>query len=244
MPKNTKITDKTKESDVAIAHELIPKNVSQAIGIFIGKFAFPAANEYGQAWAEKVSAWRQENLYKLLNKADRMYNQNQTDLKKIHPRLMHHIVEDGSWSDSDQMLDMWAGLLATSCSVNGEDDSNLIFINILKQITHIQAVILDYACENCKPTITKAGLVLCKDQLFITVDQLAEITQIEDYHRLDRELDHMRSLELITMNGGFMFDSLQADITPSALGIQLYIRCQGYVGSPVEYFNLNPNIDA
>ena len=37
---------------------------------------------------------------------------------------------------------------------------------------------------------------------------------------------------------GFHNDSDRADITPSALGLHLYARCNGYAGSPLDYFNV------
>jgi hypothetical protein len=73
--------------------------------------------------------------------------------------------------------------------------------------------------------------------LLVELKIIEEITECSDFHRLDRELDHLRALELI--NGGFDPDSTDADITPSALALQLYVRSQGYIGSPIDYFGLD-----
>lgn len=60
---------------------------------------------------------------------------------------------------------------------------------------------------------------------------------MQDLHRLDRDLDHLRSVEL--MNTGFYLNKIhEVEITPTALGMHLYVRCQGYIGSPVEYWQL------
>ena len=51
-------------------------------------------------------------------------------------------------------------------------------------------------------------------------------------------MDHLRGQELII--GGFNANSNSenANITPTALALQLYVRCQGYIGSPCDYFGL------
>jgi len=59
------------------------------------------------------------------------------------------------------------------------------------------------------------------------------LTNISDIHRLDRELDHLRSLDLISQySGGFSPSSkeLDADISPSSLALNLFVRSQGYRG--------------
>lgn len=130
---------------------------------------------------------------------------------------------------------MWAGLLASSCNEAGNDESNLLFINILKQLTSVEISILNHACEECDKSVTKAGWVQA-NELEIVLDGLIELTSVSDFHRLDRELDHLRSLELIV--SGFNPYSTEADITPTALALQLYVRSQGYIGSPIDYFGI------
>ena len=59
-----------------------------------------------------------------------------------HPRILFKIIEEGSWSEDGVVQDMWAGLVQSSCSDSGDDDSNLIFINLLSNMTKLQAKIL------------------------------------------------------------------------------------------------------
>lgn len=136
---------------------------------------------------------------------------------------------------------MWAGLLTSSCSEDGKDESNLIFVNTLSQITSTQATILNYACENADKGITQAGWIESPGAFTVTLEDIVKLTNVSDFHRLDRELDHMRALELI--EEGFDPDSTTANITPTPFALQLYVRCQGYLGSPLEYFGLQANDD-
>ncbi len=66
-----------------------------------------------------------------------------------------------------------------------------------------------------------------------------EISGINEIHRLDRELDHLRSLELISV--GFNVDdkNLVADISPTSLALNLYVKSQGYNTDPALYWQDN-----
>lgn len=74
--------------------------------------------------------------------------------------------------------------------------------------------------------------------LYVDFFMLQSVAGTEDIHRIDRELDHLRGLGLI--HGGIesYSDVLTVDITPTALALNLYVRCQGFHGSPVEFFGL------
>ncbi len=150
---------------------------------------------------------------------------------------------------------MWAGLLASSCTKDGKDESNLIFINLLSQLTSSEVKILNYICENAKKEITIHGLIYA-NVLLISLKDLKIISNIPDIHHLDRELDHLRSLGLILRGfpeipkGAPLInwrpsdlaskgsDDIEIDITPSALALNMYVRCNGSLQAPFEYFGL------
>lgn len=204
---------------------------------FLGRICLPAAEEFGLLLQDKVSNWRQTNTVKMLQKAEKRFNKFDGNTgKRAHPRLVSKIIEQASWVDEDLVQSMWGGLLASSCTDDGEDESNLIFTSILGQITSLQARVINYSCGNAKIHITRAGWISAEEMLLVELKVIEEITECSDFHRLDRELDHLRALQLI--NGGFDPHSTNADITPSALALQLYVRSQGYLGSPIEYFGL------
>ena len=217
--------------------EIKATNISEAIGTVIAKLCYRASDDIGEGLSEKTSEWRRNNALVILNGAEKKYNENSvTGNEQAHPRLVHHIIEEGSWTDTTLVQEMWSGLLASSCTESGDDESNLIFINILKQLSSIQAGIIKYACENAEVVVSDAGWIGA-EVLSLELDQLIKITSVDDIHRLDRELDHLRALELITE--GFHPSTTDACITPTSLALQLYVRSQGYVGSPIEYFGLD-----
>lgn len=150
--------------------------------------------------------------------------------------IIAQILEQGSWIDNEEVQKMWAGLLASSCTEDGGDESNLIFTSILSQLTSLEAKILNHCCEKAEKFKTKVGWLMAKD-FKMSLGEMQKLTGIFDLHRLDRELDHLHSLDLI--EGGFHPDIDFADVTPRPLALQMYVRCQGSRGSPIEYFGLD-----
>lgn len=206
---------------------------------FLSRICLPAAEEFGLLLKDKVSYWRGQNALKIAQKAEKRVDPKSR--AQAHPRIVCEVIDKGSWSDDDEIQDLWAGLLASACSDDGRDDSNIVFIGLLEQLTAPQVRILNYACENAPKFKSKAGWPYA-ETITIPLETLTKISNVDDFQRLDRELDHMRAFELIGAGGfgggGFGLESTDAKICPSALALHMYVRGQGYVGSPVEYWGL------
>lgn len=224
------------------------KMVTERTANFLGKICSPAADEFGLLCKDRISLWRMKNSISIAKKAEKILQDNGgTDGLHGHPRLIIKALEDGSWTDTPELQDLWAGLLASSCTENGKDESNLLFMHLLNQMTSSQARLIDYACKNAKITVTKE-LLVNPDLIFeIQLAEVEKIMGINDIHRIDRELDHLRESGLIggIFSGGISFDKkndgsqqLRIDIAPKPLLINMYVRCQGTTASPAEYFGI------
>jgi hypothetical protein len=214
---------------------------------FLSRICLPAAEEFGLLLRDRVHYWREKNKVNMLQKAEEILNKFSSGKDKhAHPRLVAEILNKGSWEANEEVQDMWAGLLASACTTDGSDESNLVFINILAQLTSLQAKILNYGCENAKKKLTEAGWITSGDMLTVCLAEIQTITGCNDFHRLDRELDQLRNLGLIGYGlaaGGFDQHSTDADITPTGLALQMYVRCKGFIGNPSEFFNLERTED-
>jgi hypothetical protein len=232
---NSKALDILGIKPIADSINIVTKETLAGASSFLGRICLPAAEEFGLLLRDKVSNWRLNNQIRMLQKSEVKYNKFSQESAYAHPRLVSGILDYSAWTDSENLQDMWAGLLASSCTPAGKDESNLIFINILSQLTSLQAKIVKYCCETTKKAISKGGWIHAENY-YLELTKLEEIFQIEDLHRLDREMDHLRSLGIV--EAGFMPDSKLAILTPTSLGLQMYVRCQGYAGSPLEFFGI------
>jgi hypothetical protein len=76
-----------------------------------------------------------------------------------------------------------------------------------------------------------------RDLLGIAPLNRAGMTGCVDIQRIDRELDHLRALGQFGFLSGFAAQPF-ADVRPTALALHLYVRAQGSLQSPVEYFGV------
>ena len=232
---NSKSLDILGIKPIADSMNIITKETMAGASSFLSRICLPAAEEFGLLLRDKVSNWRLNNQIRMLQKSEVKYNKFSQESAHGHPRLVSGILDYSSWTDSENLHDMWAGLLASSCTEDGKDESNLIFINILSQLTSLQAKIVKHCCETAKKAVSKGGWIHAENY-YLELAKLEEIVQISDLHRLDREMDHLRSLGVV--DAGFMPDSKLAILTPTSLGLQMYVRCQGYAGSPLGFFGI------
>ncbi len=178
--------------------EIKASSFTEACGTILAKLCYTVADKIGESFAEKTSSWRRNNATSLLEHASQKFDAALVkDDEHASPRLVHNIIDEGSWIDDDDLQQMWAGLLVSSCSQGAADEGNLISINILRQLTSLQVKILAYACKNARIEISEAGWIWCSESLDVDLDKLVIITGVDDLQRLDRELDNMRGHELI-----------------------------------------------
>src|SRR5207249_693298 len=89
---------------------------------------------------------------------------------------------------------------------------------------------------------TRTGGLVQVHPLLLTFDELVAVAGESNLHRLDRELDDLRSAGLLDpRRAGFNgFNAATADLTPTPLAAHMYVRCCGSRASAVDYFNLTP----
>lgn len=205
----------------------------------------PGLEELGYIIKDEIRYWRLNNILSMLNLAQ---GKMEFDGKEINltanARVGLSIMESCSEVDNKELQDLWAGLFVSSCTPDGKDDSNMNFVDILRRMSSVEAKIIDYACKHSTKFIYPNKLIM-SDGLTISFDTLVEITGTKDIYRLDSELDHMRSIELLADSdtlggggGGFTVSDteLEANITPSPLALNLYYRTHSTGKSPIDFW--------
>ncbi|WP_067151917.1 Abi-alpha family protein [Pseudotamlana agarivorans] len=228
---------------IASAIDTTVKKSLEGIEGFLFLTCKPALGELGLMVQDKVRYWRLNNAIKMLEKAKGKLEFQSDKLElKSHPRIGLSIIENSSLIDNDFVLELWAGLFASSCTIDGQDDENLIFVDILKSLTTAQARIIQFAVENSRKVLYPNGLVTADGDLKVHADELKRITGVDNIHRIDRELDSLNYMGLLpSLSGGFDASGpdLIANICPTYLALSLYIRCQGSSLDPDIYWKDN-----
>ena len=120
---------------------------------------------------------------------------------------------------------MWAGLIVSACTEDGRDDSNLVFVQLLGQLTSRQANLIKFLCENSEIFKNEAVWVYARMGEW----KFRELTLAADYETADRfrtEISHLRQLGLVDVwFGRRESDGLRCG--PTALALDFFVRCNG-----------------
>lgn len=243
-------TDKLGLRPYGEALNTIVQKSFQAIEVFLGATCKPALDELGLMVGDKFRVYRLNNIVKILESSKDKFEFTDGEIQlKINPKVALNFMESASNEENEDLQKMWAGIFASSCDKDGTSDEDIMYINILKQLTLPEAKVLKYMCENTKKYLRENGLVAAQT-VSPNLETLKNITGLNDITSIEILLNHLNSLRLNDrdLGGstpvGFLKSSQQSGnvtwLTPTTLALQLYIKCMGFRGSMVEYWDAKP----
>lgn len=207
---------------------------------FVQRISPQGADRVRLLLREGLSNFRVSSAIEIALKAERILSfGTNADLMRAPARLVERILEDGSWADADATQQLWAGLLATSCSPSGRDETNLTFVELLSQLTATHLRILTAACTKAAKFLSGVER-LSSRPITLTAADLGRITGSRDLLRAHRDLEHLCDLGLLIMTvKSATFSEMEGtEIAPTSLGLQLYARCNGHRGSTQDFYGI------
>jgi hypothetical protein len=200
---------------------------------FLGRISPRALDEAKRLLQEELSNVRSECAINVALKAEeRLALETDGHRLLVHPDLMIRIVDGASWADNETMQDLWTGLLVASCSPDGNDNSNLVFINLLTQLATIQTRILIAVCEKAV-TVGPANRGRAAEKIFSTAEEMAQMAGTHDLLKIHRSIAQLSEFGLLekSVRASFISETEGATTTPTSLGLQMYARCLGHRGN-------------
>jgi len=215
------------------------KNLSEIAKVPFHTFELltnPAAEECGY-WFQEIIHSRRKNFAKISTGAITIGKSNGTiDGLSAPTRLVHKIIEEGSLIDDEDVQKMWAGLLASSCTLDGKDESNLIYIDLLSKLTSSEVALVNDLCNYTRKCVEHNGLISAKF-LNLGLDILQIISGFKDVHQIDHIINHLESLGLVHFVNNNDSSIYYARLRPTTLCLNMYVKCQGSSDSPVKYWS-------
>jgi hypothetical protein len=203
---------------VLFLYRLCHEAASEAIVLFGGELSVPRTES-----AVEI-ALGAEQLLALEDHADRM---------RAHPQLVANLLRNGSWANDDLIKQLWAGLLATSCTEEGTDESNSAFVDLLFHVTPDQGLIFVAGCQRAMELMSGIGDIP-STRILIPPEEMSRITDMPDLPRIATNIAYLFNFGLVENN--FDFSSYlptdSFDITPSRLGLKLFKQCKGNLIRP------------
>jgi hypothetical protein len=198
--------------------------------LFLSRLCHAEARDAIRLLGGEMDPPRTEKAMEIAHGAEKLLDaEPDADRKRANPQLVAKIIKHGSWAD-DFTKQLWAGLLATSCTVDGADSSSNDFVDLLVNVTHHQSRIFIHAClkalelmpGNEYPPMTR---------IILSPEAMIQITGMYDVPRIATDVAYLFNFGIL--DKVFDFTSYlpmeSFDLTPSRLGLELFKRCNGHL---------------
>lgn len=125
---------------------------------FLSVICIPAESELKLMASDSIREWKLLNVTSVFSKAKGLAESANDNLQgTVDPKVALSIIDNASNEKEDELQEMWAGLFVSSIG-DKPNDENLIYSNLLSQLTVHEARIIKYMCENCSVSFSKGGL--------------------------------------------------------------------------------------
>ena len=164
---------------------------------------------------------------------DLLDEQDEAAIGQVSPDLLLRILEVGSDANDDLIRHSWAGILASSSLAEAEEASSWRCVDLLTQFLpgHIQ--ILTLACTRAAERGWEPGFIF-REKIECPTAEVRRLTGIRDSTGIEQDLNHLHHLDLLepTSKANSFEQIVDANITPTALGLKLFARCNGHANPP------------
>jgi hypothetical protein len=128
--------------------------VTEAKGL-LGKFLGPSADELGAALADNFRLFRVKQQIRLLRDAKQLLADEGLDPKAVNLKTLVPLLEAAVLEEDEDMSKRWAALLASAANPANAQGVAPSFIEILKQLTPLEARLLDSVYQIIEATKIK-----------------------------------------------------------------------------------------
>lgn len=117
--------------------------LSKIFGQLAGKTGDILSDLLDGSLGVKVKLWRYKRIVDTILKARQYLHDKGVDPRIVPLNILHPLLEFASLEDDGNMQEKWAALLANAADPKNSNDIHSSYIDILKQLTPIEAKLLD-----------------------------------------------------------------------------------------------------
>jgi hypothetical protein len=207
---------------------------------FLRRICPTATQELKLLFREGLGNHRTDSAVEIALRAEALLGMEpDADKLRIPKELVLRIVENGSWAEDDLSQRFWAGVLATSCTSAGTDDTNMQLVTILSDLGTIPIRIFDAACSRSPKIEAEDGSINALP-VMCSSDEMIQIAGAHDLMKIDRNLLQLADLGLMEPRNKSKYFSFTeaANLHPTTLGLELYARCHGHRGEAHTFYQV------
>jgi hypothetical protein len=228
----------------SLVEQTQPQEMLTFLGIcdavaFLSRICPRAPAEIEQLFHGRLSNHKVKNAVGIALKAENLLlSEPDADRLRADPGLVVRILEVGACIDDEPMRAYWAGHLAVCCRAAGNNDADLLFVDLFSQLTLAQIRIVTLICARTSKERSETGTLTAIPSTFKTEELAFGITLREA--QIERDLEILSDIGLLRKG----FDDSRAllltdtvELVPTHLALELYCRCQGYRGTPEDFYS-------
>lgn len=196
---------------------------------FIRTFTDEVATELSGIFTDRLKFYRWKNQQKILLKAAEFMTSKGLDQPSRHLPIKELIplLEYSSLEEDEYLQTLWAALLANSADATTTNYNNLMFVEILKSLSKLEAQILMtvFSIPNC---VNENGMIITSDlpnsatMMSPLPNARLELGPSEDVKMALANLDRLGCIYIVeTIGGDQRFETIKA----RELGRQLVKAC-------------------
>ena len=205
---------------------------------FLRRICPAATQELNLLFREGLGNMRVPNAISIAHRAEIMLAA-ESNFDRMHApaSVVLRVIKEGSWAEDTATQHLWAGILVTACTLTGDDEANLPYIDLLAELATVDTRLYVEACSKAPKVFATNGAVSASP-FMCTADEMIHLTGTKDLSKIDRNILQLSILGLLEPREKAKYFSFAqtANLTPTALGLELYARCQGHRGAPFEFY--------
>jgi len=132
-----------------------PKQLIKVAEDLLGKLLGPGLSEGGELIADRIRFIRLKNQISILNKAQKLLKDNSIKAHSIPIKLLVPLIESASLEEEPKLQLMWSRLLVNAATSNYKVGLHKICINILSNLSPLEAFIIEKIKADVVEKITK-----------------------------------------------------------------------------------------
>lgn len=132
--------------------ELINKGFS-----YLDYLIAPPLKEIGGIFGDTIGLWRYRNLIRIEEKVKKIHDSKGIKPREIPLKTFASLINHASFEEQEQLVDMWAALLANATNPNNDINFHNVFVKILSELSAPEAKLLNSKAQG---SITKKNVVL------------------------------------------------------------------------------------
>ena len=194
---------------------------------------------------------RVQNLIKIFSRGSEKLDRQKITSGSVPPRVLKHILDEGSYVDNELAAEYFSGVLAASKSDRSRDDRALTILKLLSSMSNYEIRLHYILYSTFRETFLDSDKFIITDinqsikcERFFPENGFIDSFIVEEGEDINMILEHalpgLATRSLISTNyfyGGkdfikSKFQSLDSGgivASPSLLGVQLYLAAHGYL---------------